>query len=322
MNNKTEELTEEELLKQYGNNYGQKLKANNQLKVDNDNLASQSYNSQKDLIKSETTTAQQNADISNQILMKYLNQNHIASGMAVGQRNSDYIQAQNNYNNTLASIEKNKQDSIKQALLEQNTALANNNTIHYNNEQDILNMYAQEQKEYSNEIKTSAANNLSSLLQLYVDNDDGYLDQTEYNELKGKLKQYEGKLTDNDYNILLEDYLKPYQDNSGKYQSVGSSYFYENDLVGKNFGNGNEGNNFTITSNDGAKFDLEVDKIADNEVQNYLNNKVSNIKEGKIVMYKDKVYLYTQRGWVGVRPMTNYQQDRLDMVINRLKSQN
>ena len=56
-------------------------------------LLDENVQNQQTAIKSAQTTAQQSASVSQEKLLKYIGQNQMASGVAAGQRGSDYINA-------------------------------------------------------------------------------------------------------------------------------------------------------------------------------------------------------------------------------------
>ena len=60
-------------------------------------LLDENLQNQQTAIKSAQTTAQQSASVSQEKLLKYIGQNQMASGIAAGQRGSDYINANNAY---------------------------------------------------------------------------------------------------------------------------------------------------------------------------------------------------------------------------------
>lgn len=143
-------MSDEELLEWYKNNsvkpadmsqQDYELNINKALKLKQDNALKQNLQNQQDTINKSKSSALQSASISNEKLMKYLEQTQLASGIAKGQRGSDYINANNNYLSARANIENNA-IAKHQELLNNYTAdkLANEQSAH-NNEINILDKY-------------------------------------------------------------------------------------------------------------------------------------------------------------------------------------
>lgn len=73
------------------------LNMNRENALSQQGLLDQNLQNQQAAIKSAQTTAQQSASVSQEKLLKYIGQNQMAGGVAVGQRGSDYINANNAY---------------------------------------------------------------------------------------------------------------------------------------------------------------------------------------------------------------------------------
>ena len=146
-------MTDEELLEWYKNG-GKKtddmsdqdyeLNMNNALKLQKNETLQQNLNNQQAALAKAQTNAQQSASISNEKLMKYLGQRQLASGVASGQTGSDFINANNSYMQTRATIANN-------AAVQQNDLLDSyasnklaNETEAYNNQVSILDKYRQQ----------------------------------------------------------------------------------------------------------------------------------------------------------------------------------
>lgn len=100
-------MTNEELLKWAKTNRANKpegmsdkdyeLNMNRVNALSQQGLLDENVQNQQTAIKSAQTTAQQSASVSQEKLLKYIGQNQMASGVAAGQRGSDYINANNAY---------------------------------------------------------------------------------------------------------------------------------------------------------------------------------------------------------------------------------
>ena len=146
-------MTDEELLDWYKNGATKpegmsdkdyELNMNNALKLQKNETLQQNLSNQQAALAKAQTNAQQSASISNEKLMKYLGQKQLASGTASGQTGSDFINANNNYLQTRATIANN-------AVAENNDLLDNyasnklaNETEAYNNQLSILEKYRQQ----------------------------------------------------------------------------------------------------------------------------------------------------------------------------------
>lgn len=73
------------------------LNMNRENALSQQGLLDQNLQNQQTAIKSAQKTAQQSASVSQEKLLKYIGQNQMASGVAAGQRGSDYINANNAY---------------------------------------------------------------------------------------------------------------------------------------------------------------------------------------------------------------------------------
>lgn len=110
-------------------------------------ILEQNYINQKNELSSAQSLAEQSASISNEKLMKYLDQYQRASGLAVGQRGSAYIQASNNYANTRADIAKTYTDKQADLLNAYTSQKLTNEQNNYSKEIDILDKYRQKELE-------------------------------------------------------------------------------------------------------------------------------------------------------------------------------
>lgn len=150
-------MTDKELLDWYKKNSTNKpedmsskdyeLNMNKAIKLQQDQALQESFNNQQASIEKAQSQSQQSASISNEKLMKYLDQYQKSNGVATGQKSSDFIQANNNYAQNRAAIV-NQAESQKQNLLENYKAekLANEADA-YNNQMSIIEKYRQQEIE-------------------------------------------------------------------------------------------------------------------------------------------------------------------------------
>lgn len=144
-------MIDDELLEWYKNHSGAKpedmsqkdyeINVNRALKIQNNKALKENLANQQSAINLAQSQAQQSASVSNEKLMKYLGQRNLASGLAIGQTGSDYINANNNYIQQRSKI---NNDALlqQQQLLESytNTKMANEENA-INKEIKILDKY-------------------------------------------------------------------------------------------------------------------------------------------------------------------------------------
>ena len=104
-------------------------------------LLDQNLASQKAALKQAQTTAQQAASVSLDKLMKYINQNQISSGLAAGQKGTDYINAQNAYMQNRANIAQGAAQSESELLNAYASQKLQSEQNQYNNLVSILDKY-------------------------------------------------------------------------------------------------------------------------------------------------------------------------------------
>ena len=144
-------MTDNELLEWYKNNSSSKptdmsqqdyeLNMNKAIKLQQDKLLQENYNTQKQTIQTSQRNAEQGASISNEKLMKYLGQNQLASGVAKGQTSTDFIKANNSYMVNRANIAANSAQQQADLLDSYTSNKLSNETNAYNNNIAILDKY-------------------------------------------------------------------------------------------------------------------------------------------------------------------------------------
>lgn len=146
-------MTDQELLEWYKNNSSSKpadmsqqdyeLNMNKAVKLQQDKLLQDNYNTQQAAILKSQRDAEQSASISNDKLMKYLGQSQLASGIAKGQTTSDFIKANNSYVANRANITANSAQQQTELLNSYASNKLANETDAYNNNIAILDKYRQ-----------------------------------------------------------------------------------------------------------------------------------------------------------------------------------
>ena len=96
---------------------------------------------QQAAIKSAQTTAQQSASVSQEKLLKYIGQNQMASGIAAGQRGSDYINANNAYVQSRGAIANTSAQAQSDLLNSYASQKLQNEQNEFNRQTSILDKY-------------------------------------------------------------------------------------------------------------------------------------------------------------------------------------
>lgn len=219
-------MTDQELLDWYENNKTTKpadmsgkdyeMQMNNALRLKKQNALQQNYNMQQSAINKEQSIAQQNASISNQQLMKYLEKYQISNGVAKGQASSDYIKANNAYNVNRATIANNAQTQRNSLDYSYNQDKLANEEDAYNNQIDIIDKYRQQ------DIEDQARKREEEQWQLEMD---AYRKGMEYEAedretAKQATNKAEQEQSDADWTVLAQDRINAmyefYQDKDGK----------------------------------------------------------------------------------------------------------
>lgn len=242
-------MKDEELLEWYKNNgtkpadmsqQDYELNVNKALKLKQDQALEQNLASQQAAIKQAQTNAQQSASISNEKLMKYLGQAQLSSGIAKGQTSSDFINANNSYMNSRATIANNAAKQQTELLDSYASQKLANETQSYNNEMAILDKYRQREIEdkqlanaeethqleiekgrveieaYRKEIQNTLEDRETSkeekikAEQQYEDTEWMELANEKINKMYAELMDNEGKLSNED-KILIERELAKYK---------------------------------------------------------------------------------------------------------------
>lgn len=150
-------MNDEELLEWYKKSAGAKpedmsqkeyeLNMNRAMKLQQDQNLQQNLATQQVNVAKAQQNAQQSASISNEKLMKYLGQSQLATGVASGQKGSDFINANNSYMANRATIANNAA-AQQNELLEsyRQNKLANEQNA-YQNEVSILDKYRERELE-------------------------------------------------------------------------------------------------------------------------------------------------------------------------------
>lgn len=104
-------------------------------------LLDQNLQNQQTAIKSAQTTAQQSASVSQEKLLKYIGQNQMASGVAAGQRGSDYINANNAYVQNRGAIANTSAQAQSDLLNSYASQKLQNEQNEFNRQTSILDKY-------------------------------------------------------------------------------------------------------------------------------------------------------------------------------------
>ena len=146
-------MSDEELLSWYESNKNSKpsdmsdkdyeLNMNKAMSLQKQQALQNNFNIQQSQINQQESVARQNASISNQQLMKYLEKYQLSNGVAKGQASSDYIKANNAYNTNLATIANNAQTQRVNLTNTYNSDKLTNEENTYNNQIAILDKYRQ-----------------------------------------------------------------------------------------------------------------------------------------------------------------------------------
>lgn len=178
-------------------------------------INTQQQNANQELIV-QRDKAQQNASISLDKLMKYVGQQQQASGLNQGAGTSSAIAAGNNYQNTLGEIQENYQSSQNELDNYYQGQRDTANKDAFNTETDILNQYAQQEREdeqIAKQEQDALQATWSQQIQANIDtmaagldtNENGKYTQEEYNKLLNYIEENKDNLGENYYQ-LLKDY--------------------------------------------------------------------------------------------------------------------
>lgn len=150
-------MTDKELLEWYKNNSASKpadmsdkeyeLNMNKAIKLQQDQHLQENLTSQQAAVAKAQSQAQQSASISNEKLLKYIDQYQKSNGVASGQKSSDFIQANNSYSQNRAAIVNNAADKQQILLDNYRTEKLANEADAYNNQMSILEKYRQQEIE-------------------------------------------------------------------------------------------------------------------------------------------------------------------------------
>lgn len=117
------------------------LSMNRENALSQQGLLDQNLQNQQTAIKSAQTTAQQSASVSQEKLLKYIGQNQMASGLAAGQRGSDYINANNAYVQNRGAIANTSAQAQSDLLNSYASQKLQNEQNEFNRQTSILDKY-------------------------------------------------------------------------------------------------------------------------------------------------------------------------------------
>ena len=202
---------DKELLDWYKSN---KYKGNLSNKDYELNLNKGNYLYQNEILKNQKQIEEQNlqnlknsqeqsVSISNEKLMKYLQDSQNASGIAQGQKGTDFIDANNTYLTNRAKINNDYAQNKQNLIDKYNTGIFENNTNYTNQEISILDKYRDIEKEQNQELKTEQDTDFNEFVSLL-----GYFSSSEeidefYNKFKGNLNSKQ--------QLLAEQYINSYK---------------------------------------------------------------------------------------------------------------
>jgi len=196
------------------------LSLNKSLATDTNNALKQTYENQIKALGQAQMQAEQAASISNERLMKYLGQQQQMSGLASGQRGTDYINATNNYMQNRANITQNYADKKANLLENYNKDVISNNATAAQNEIAILDKYRKidienqqnerEQKQYDNEedadLSLAINNKINAMLKEYID-ENGKITANENTLILNEIQKYKSKFKrEENFEKLLDAY--------------------------------------------------------------------------------------------------------------------
>lgn len=184
-------------------------------------LLDQNLQNQQAAIKSAQTTAQQSASVSQEKLLKYIGQNQMASGIAAGQRGSDYINANNAYVQNRGAIANNAAQAQSDLLNSYASQKLQNEQNELNRQTSILDKYrelgfANEDRQNAKDLEWFATAQealggiYEKLLEDVLDKDGKIIDTHLTSEGREKfiqeIEKYKDKMGDDYFEKLMASY--------------------------------------------------------------------------------------------------------------------